>query len=321
MVGNDRYWRGKPKLEKVTFRVIPDRNTVLTQLATHEIDMWYPFGGFYYDRVKAIPCIRVLRQSGYIYNHFDFNLERSIVKEKTVRQALRLAIDRQLIIDKLAHGIGIVQESPVAPTHPMFDSHIAKVPFDLTKAGALLEGAGWKRGSDGIRVRNGTRLSIEFASSTGTPDFDSQLNLIQDWWKQIGVEMNVHRYAAPLLFAPYAEGGIVYSGKFDMVAFAWQNDPVGDLSNLFQSAQIPPNGQNDVRYRNPEVDKALVAFKHTYDTARQKELCGFVQRRVVEDVPTIVSSFREDMYGFNDDLQDFHPNSVTPFDDMMNVDI
>lgn len=321
MVSNDRYWRGKPKLEKVIFRIIPDRNTILTQLATHEVDLWYPFGGLYYDRVKAIPGIHVIRQSGYIYNHFDFNMDRPLFKERAVREALRYAIDRPTIIAKLGHGIGILQESVLAPTHPMFDPNIPKVPFDLAKAASLLDGAGWTRGSDGIRTKNGTRLSIDFASSVGTPDFDQQLALIQSWWKQIGVDMNVHRYASPLLFAPYANGGIIYAGKFDMVGFAWQNDPVGDLSNLFESTQIPPNGQNDLRYRNPAVDRALDAFKRTYDTARQKELAAFVQRQVVADVPTIVTSFREDMYGFNDDLQNFHPNAASPFDNMMNVDI
>lgn len=321
LVANERYWRGTPKLEKIIFRVIPDRNTVLTQLMTHEVDLWYPFGGAYYDRVKAIPGIRILRRTGYIYNHYDFNMDRPLFKDKAVRQALRYAIDRQLIVDKIGHGIGIIQESPMAPTHPLFDPNIAKVPFDLAKANVLLEQAGWKRGADGIRVKNGIRLAIDFASTTGTPDVDSQLALLEDWWKQIGVELNVHRYAPPIFFAPYADGGIVYNGKFDMIGFAWQNDSVGDLSGIFDSGHIPPNGQNDARYRNAAVDEALTAFRRTYDAGRQKELSWAVQRQVVEDVPTIVMNFREDMYGFNDDLQNFHPNAVTPFDDMMSVDI
>ncbi|MBV8602905.1 MAG: peptide ABC transporter substrate-binding protein [Candidatus Eremiobacteraeota bacterium] len=321
LAANDKYWRGKPKLERIIFKIIPDRNTVLTQMQTHEVDLWYPIGGAYYDRVRSIQGISTIRQPSYLFNHFDFNMTRPIFKEEAVREALRYAIDRKLIIDKIGHGIGILQESPIGPTHPMFKPGIPTVPFDLAKANALLDGAGWKRGPDGIRAKNGMRLSIFFAAFTGSPDVDSQLALIQGWWKQIGVELNVHRYAAPIMFAPYAEGGIIYAGKFDMVGFAWQDDPVGDVTNLYDSSQIPPNGQNDPRYRNAQVDAALAAFRRTYDPAKQKTLAGFVQAQVVKDVPTIVNSFREDIYGFNADLKDFHPNAVTPFDDFMNVDI
>ncbi|MGA3038358.1 MAG: peptide ABC transporter substrate-binding protein [Vulcanimicrobiaceae bacterium] len=321
MVANDKYWRGRPKLDKVIFRVIPDRNTVVTQLTTHEVDFWYPFGGAYLDRVKAISGVKVLRQPGYIYNHIDMNLSRDVFKDLAVREAVRYAINRPLIRDKVGHGVGIIQESLMAPTHPMYDPHIPIVPFDLDKASKLLDGAGWKHGSDGVRAKNGLRLALVAASTTGTPDADTQIDLIQDWLKQIGIDLEVHRYAPPLFFAPYAEGGVVYGGKFDLIFFAWQNDVVGDLSGIFSSKEIPPNGQNDERYRNPKVDAWLADFRHTYDLKRQRELSWKIQDQVVKDVGTIVTSFREDMYGFNDDLQNFHPNAVTPFDDMMNVDI
>jgi peptide/nickel transport system substrate-binding protein len=321
LVQNEKYWRGRPKLEKIIFKVITDRNTVVTQLQTHEVDMWYPSGGAYYDRLKAIPGIKVLRQPSYFFNHIDFNTSHPIVDEKAVRTALRYALDRELLRDKIGHGFGIVQESMLPPTHPAFNPHIAKIPFDLAKANAILEDAGWKRAQDGIRVKSGTRLSIEVASSTGTPDVDTQLAIVQDWWKQIGVDVTIRRYPPPLLFAPYADGGVIYAGKFDVVFFAWQDDVLGDLSNLYDSKQIPPNGQNDIRYKNAVVDKALIEFRHTYDPVRQKELAGIVQRQVVEDAPTIVTTVREDVFAYNDDLQNFHPNAVTAFDDMMNVDI
>jgi peptide/nickel transport system substrate-binding protein len=321
LVANERYWRGKPRLEKIVFKSIPDRNTALTQLMTHEIDMWYPFGGAYYDRIRSIPGISVLRRPGYIYNHFDFNLTRPMFQDRAVREAIRHAIDRRTILEKIGHGIGVLQESVLAPTHPLFDPHIPMAPFSLSKASQLLEGAGWKRGPDGVRAKNGMRLAIDFAAFTGSPDVDSELALIQQWWKQVGIELDVHRYAPQLMFAPYAQGGIINAAKFDMVAFAWQNDSVGDLSNLFDSGQFPPNGQNIVHYRNATVDKALKEFRQTYDHARQKELSWIVQRQIAGDVPTIVLNFREDMYAFNDDLRNFHPNAVTPFDDMMNVDI
>lgn len=318
---NDRYWRGKAKLDKIVFKIIPDRNTALTQMTTHEVDLWYPIGGAFYDRIKTIPGVTTIRQAGYLFNHYDFNLTRPIFKEKAVREALRYAIDRETLREKIGHGIGILQEQPIAPTHPVFDASIKRIPFDIAKAKALLDGAGWKPGSDGVRAKNGMRLSIDFAAFTGSPDADAAYELVRVWWKEIGVELNIKRFAPPIMFAPYADGGIIYSGKFDMVAFAWQDDVIGDMTNLYATREIPPNGQNDPRYSNPVVDRALDEFRKTYDPKLQKSLAAIVQRQVVADVPTIVTSFREDIFAFNDDLQNFHPNAVTPFDNIMNVDI
>ena len=321
LVANDSYWRGKPKLQKIVFKIIPDRNTAMTQLQTHEVDMWFPIGGAYMVRLKDAPGMKLIRKPSYFFNHFDFNLSHPIFAEHAVREAIRYSINREEIREKIAHGVGIIQESMIPPVHPDYDPNIKTVPFDLTKANALLDGAGWARGSDGLRAKNGKRLVVEFASSAGTPDVDSQLELIRSWWKQVGIGLDVHRYVAPLLFGPYASGGIIYTGKFDVVAFAWLNNVNGDFRNLYASNQIPPQGQNVLRYRNPIVDNAIAEFQRSYDPAKQKELSWVVQEQVVKDVPTIVTSVREDIYAFNDDLRDFHPNAVTPFDDMLNVDI
>lgn len=321
LVPNDKYWRGKPKLQKIVFKIIPDRNTAMTQVQTHEVDLWFPIGGAYLVRLKDLPGIATIRQPSYFFNHLDFNLSHPAFSEHAVREAIRYAINREEIRDKIGHGVGIIQEAPLAPTHPMYDPNIKNVPFDLAKANALLDDAGWHKGSDGIRAKNSKRLNVQFASSSGTPDVDTQLELFRAWWKEIGVGLDVQRYAAPILFGAYADGGIIYRGKFDMVAFAWQALVNGSFKNLYASDQIPPDGQNDLRYKNAVVDRAIAEFDRTYDPVKQKELAWVVQEQVVKDVPTIVTSVREDLYVFNDDLKDFHPNAVTPFDDMMNVDI
>ena len=69
------------------------------------------------------------------------------------------------------------------------------------------------------------------------------------------------------------------------------------------------------------MDAWLTDFRHTYDLTRQRQLSWKIQEQIVKDVATVVMTLREDMYAYNEDLQNFHPNAVTPFDDMMNVDI
>jgi peptide/nickel transport system substrate-binding protein len=322
MVANPLYFRGTPKLQKIIFKIVPDRNTVTTQLETHELDLWLPVAAAYYSRVNALSGVSTIRQPSYYFGHLDFQNAHPLLSDVRVRQALRLAIPRQQIRDTIRHGIGILQETPISPKNPMFDAAIPRVPYDLAKANALLDRAGWtKRGLDGVRTKNGQRLQLVFATSSGTPDNDTMIELIRANWQKIGVSIDVRHYPSTLLFAPLAAGGIVLGGKWDVIIFQWGGDPIGDLANLFSCKQIPPNGQDVERYCNPQADAAMAKFETLYSPQARKPYDAIVQQHIADDVPEVIMWIGEDIYAFNDDLKNFHPNQVTPFDDMMNVDI
>jgi peptide/nickel transport system substrate-binding protein len=321
LVPDPLYFRGRPKLERVIFKIIPDRNTMLTQLTTHEIDLWIPAAASYVPRLRSIPGITVGILPSYFYNHVDFNTARGALRDPIVRRALRMATDRATILAKINHGIGSLQEGLLAPAHPYYDPHIALVPYDLARANGLLDHAGYVRGPDGIRAKHGQRLAFNYGTSLGSPDTDAMIELIRASWKQLGVDLTVRRYLSATFFGPYSAGGILYAGKFDVVNFAWGVGPLGDQQNIFSCRRIPPNGQNVTRYCNAEVDRAMVDFNATYDEARQRRDAWLIQERIVRDAPTIVMSARADVIAYNSDLRNFHPNQVSPFDDVLNVDI
>ncbi len=320
LVPNPLYFGRKPKLERVIFKIIPDRNTTLTQLTTHEIDLWLPIPGAFFDRARAVPGIAITRQPSYGYDHIDFELQHGALRDPAVRRALRLGIDRATIVAKIRHGVGIVQDTPFAPGHP-FHVDLPRVPYDLAAANRLLDGAGWKRGPDGIRVKAGQRLEFTVSLGVGNPDTDAIVELIRPSWSQLGARFEVKRYPSPLYFAPFATGGILYAGKFDAAFYAWFTSPNGDLTNLFGCDRVPPKGQNVPRYCNRDVDRALNRFITTYDEAEQRAATRVIQTHLADDVPTIVLDVREDLYAYNQDLHGFRPNQVTPFDDLVDADI
>ncbi|MBC5810866.1 MAG: peptide ABC transporter substrate-binding protein [Candidatus Eremiobacteraeota bacterium] len=320
MVPNPTYWRGVPKLQKVVFKIIPDRNTVLEQMRTHELDLWMPVSPHFVPQLKAISGVQVLLNPSYYFDHMDFNMERPVMKDPAVREALRYATDRAALNDKVRNGLYIIQESVVPPASK-FHEDLPLVRFDLAKANEILDAAGWVRGADGIRAKNGRRLSLELASSTGSPDTDTELAMMGGWWKQIGADFVVKRYLAAMMFAPAQSGGIMYSGKFDIVFFAWGTDPNMDLTNLYSCDRIPPKGQNDPRYCNAAVTKKLAEAQASYDPAVRTADIKFIQEQIYKDVPTIVLAARKETYAYNTDLKNWHPNAVSPFDDMLLVDI
>jgi peptide/nickel transport system substrate-binding protein len=321
LVANDSYFRGRPKLDRVIFKIIPDRNTTLQQLRTHEIDIWLPVSPHYYPDVKSIPGMKVTLLPSYTFDHMDFNLTHPVLQDVAVRRALRSAIDRKAINDKINNGLYILTDSPVTPASAYLNRSIPLVPFDLAKAAAMLDRAGWRRGPDGVRVKNGLRLNLVLASSAGSPDSDSKIELIRAWWKQLGVGLDVKHYQASLFFAQAATGGIIYGGKFDVVNFGWGTDPNEDLSNLYACYRFPPNGQDDMHWCNPAATAAMDAAKESYERSVRARYIAQVQQYVFDDVPTVILDARRDIYAYNDDLRDWNPNPVEPFDDMLKVDI
>jgi peptide/nickel transport system substrate-binding protein len=318
---NPYYWRGAPALERVIMKLVPDRNTVLTELQTGELDLWYPFGGSFLSRVQAIPGVHVIRQAGYGLNQFMLNTSHPVLADVAVRQALRLGVDRKTILEKAAHGVGILQDAPFPTIDPSTPKDIPYVAYDPTKANALLDAAGWKLGSDGVRSKNGARLSLNLASSTGSPDVDTLIELLRSDWAKIGVDLQVQRYTSALLFGPIDQGGILNNGKFDVLLLGQDIPAPFNLTNVYSCDKAPPAGQNFSHYCNPKVDVLDAQYDRTYDDADRAKLLSRVVHIVNDDVPVIVYIGREDCFGVNDAVKNFTPNAATPFDDMMRVDV
>lgn len=321
LVPNPYYFRGQPKLQHIVYKLIQDRNTVLQQMRTHELDMWLPTAAHYVNELKTVDGLKIVMLPSFFWDHLDFNTQRPVARDPIVRRALRMAIDRKTINDKIRFGLFDLGESIVPPAAAQFHLDIPMTPFDIAGANELLDRDGWVRGPDGVRVKNGVRLSIEFATSTGSPDADSEIELIRNTWKQIGVDLQVKHYLASLLFATASGGGIVYGGKFDMVVFAWGGNPRQDESNIFSCGRFPPNGQNDTRFCDPVVEAAIARGRVQYDDALRVADSHLIQQRIYDDAPLIVLDSRREIYTYNDDLKNWHPNPLEPFDDMLNVDI
>ncbi len=320
MEANPYYWRGLPKLKHITYRTIPDRNTLVTELTTGEIDMWNFVPAAFVDRVTSIATATEARGPSYLYSHVDFNTQHPALRDAKVREALELATDRKTLRDKLNHGVGILSETQVSPASPFYQA-IPIRPYDVAAANKLLDEAGWKRGADGIRAKNGVRLNLVLATIAGANDTDQRIEVLRSDWKPLGVSLEVRHYNNASFFDQAVSGGILYGGKWDVTTFAWQLTPDGDLSNTNECNQIPPNGQNVTRLCNAGIDALLNREKNTYDEAQKRPIITKTVEAIDALTPYFVLFVYEDVHAYNKDLKGFHPNNTTAFDDFMNVDI
>ena len=214
---NPYYWRGAPALERVIMKLVPDRNTVLTELQTGELDLWYPFGGSFLSRVQAIPGVHVIRQAGYGLNQFMLNTSHPVLADVAVRQALRLGSTARPFSKKRRTASGSCKthrfrrsiRRPRKTSRTSRTTRRRRTRFSMPRAGSSARTAFVRR------TACGSRSTLRVAR--GSPDVDTQIELLRSQWAKIGVDLQVQRYTSALLFGPIDQGGILNNGKFDVL--------------------------------------------------------------------------------------------------------
>ena len=316
---NPYYFRGRPKLERITYKLIPSQETLTAQLLTGEVDLWPELPPSYVDRLKAAKNLRVEVRPNYRTTNLDFVVTRPLVADPRIRRAIRLALNRQQLVAKILHGYGFLHDGVAIPLDPPRPGSVVD-PYDPTRAGALLDAAGWKRGADGIRVKDGARLALDYVYPAGSAELDGQTELIRADLAAVGIAMQSKKYAPNIFRALQQNGGILYGGKYDLATYPRTLQSVADVRGLYSCASRPPNGENASRYCNPAADALLDKIQNEYDEPARRALLAKYQALIDSDVPTIMLYVWNGGIAANPRVSNFDPPILTPFDDMMKVD-
>ena len=174
----------------------------------------------------------------------------------------------------------------------------------LHKAKALLDEAGWKPGPDGIREKDGKKLSFRLWTNAGNVVREQYITYMQQAWKQIGVDATpaTEEWAAYL-------NRITETKDFEifLVGFAWGVDP--DPSTMW-TTDAYKGGFNMNKYSNPEVDRLLEEALTTLDVAKRKELYVRMQNILADELPSFIIDFPQALAATSKRTQNLIPNAV-----------
>jgi peptide/nickel transport system substrate-binding protein len=310
-----QYFRGKPAIDEVVYRIVPDENTLATLAVTHEIDLLFHGTGAIWQRIRAIPGTIAITPPVYTYDHVDFNLRRPIFADRRVREALKLAIDRPSMLEKVQHGLGELAETDQSPSLGIaYDPTVRRTPYDPKRAAALLDAAGWKMGPGGVRVRGGVPLAFTLSTQTESDTGKSIETLVQAYWSAVGARVTI-KNAPTSSFFDNTANGIVQGGHYDSAIFAWSSAPDPDDSAIYSGDNFAPHGQNALFWNDRVATAAMNDALATVDMPRRIADYHIVQHRLADEVPTIVLWFRHEPQVYNDDLKNFTatPAITTPF--------
>ena len=308
MVRNDNYWAGPPYLDQWIYKVLPDSVAVTNQLKTGEIDIG-PVDPGQYDNIKGTSSVTLKEFPVAIFTFYAYNLDPAkpggkLFGDKAVRQALLYALDRQSMVNAIFFNHGVVADSVEPPISWAHAKPKTTYNFDKNKAASLLDGAGWMKGSDGTRAKNGVKLKFTMMTNAGNKQRESCLTYMQQAWSAIGVEATPNLIQFPQLVTQ-----IVDTRTFDMflVGFSWSQDP--DEAPLFHSRNTAPGGFNGAFFKNDQVDQLLDQALTTLDQNKRKQLYSQFQDIMADEVPAPILVFNTGIWGTNQRVQgtDFGP--------------
>ena len=322
------YYReeGKPYLDKVIVRVLPSREVGIQLLGTGEITTLWDLTEADFATIDSMAGVA---WAGTLYGSGEnelllFNLgptdgsapadpsenPHPILSDLRVRQAIQFAIDKQLLADTLLSG-NVKVGTTVLPTGP-FACPLPASEFSPDKAKGLLDEAGWVPGSDGIREKDGVRMSMTIGTTTGNQLREQTEQVLIEMLREVGIELRIDNMPSDMLFASWSSDGARKKGRFDILLYTTGAgiDPDSHLFSNYHSARVPNesndgNGNNFSRYINADVDQWIddAAFSPSMD--ERHDLYCKIAEQINKDLPRVFLYERLILSGYRDNLQNF----------------
>jgi peptide/nickel transport system substrate-binding protein len=282
-------YRGRAKLDRVIF-VKTDATVAAAQIRSGQAD---GMEAFPVDQLATLDSNQFAHgvpwpQLSYAFmamNRFmptSTTVPNPIFSDLRIRRALSMAVDREAMLRNVfgpaAKNIG---HGPFAMSASYADPTLVPPPYDTTKAAAMMDSSGWRRGSDGMRAKNGKPL--RFSLSVGPSGFRKKYAvLLQEEFKKAGVQVDIDQLDNNAFVEKRAKHG------FEAAVDNFSPDPsVAGTKQSWTTAGFLPAGENALRYSNPRVDALIDSATTTFNLAKSKAYSSRAFHLIVDDAPAI----------------------------------
>jgi len=225
-----------------------------------------------------------------------FNLERPGLDDINVRKAINMAINRDDLAQKVMSGTGIPAIGPFPPVLPFGGSELKGYHYDPAGAKRLLDEAGWKRGSDGIRQKGGKKLEYTFLSYKSRPELPVIMEAIQSQLLDIGIKIEINNVEN---ISEAMKGG-----DFDAAIYSFSTAPTGDPQYMLETVFLTGGDNNFGHYSSEKLDALGRKLQSTFDTEERKTIAKEAQQILIDDAafaflvyPKIITAVHKDVEG------------------------
>lgn len=281
------YWGDKPLIERIRMELSSDLGTMIMRLQARISSLVIDVPA---DRIPQVETLhhRILPYQSYMIQTIGFNFRNERLSDQKIRQAIVYGTDRNNMLQQWYGGRGELLAGPFTSEAPFFDVNLEPYPYDPDRARELIQEAGYRLDSrSGYFVdSDGNHLSFNFVVPVVFDGGDSPLqNIVADFrenMRNIGIEVIIRNRTRD----DY-EVTLFREHDFDLIFVEWEFSPEYNISHLFHSNHIRPNGLNIGAYQNVHVDNLLNAFQEARDPATKMGHMRNVQNILRNDVPYV----------------------------------
>lgn len=276
------YWGKKHYLDRIVFKIITDRTAALQVLKKQEMDsmsltpiQWVKQTGS--DRFEENFDKYRYYTPGYSY--VGWNLRKPLFRDRRVRTALTMLLDREAFLKNILYGLGRVVSGNFYYESRDYDRSIEPWPYDPEKAKSLLAEAGWKDSDgDGVLDRDGVPFRFEFTYSSGSTIGEQLATVLKESLGKVGIEMSIRQ----LEWALFTQ--LLDDRAFDAVTLGWRLAVEADPYQLWHSSQAE-KGSNLVGFRNEEADGIIERGRSEFDKEKRVLMYRRFHRILHEEQP------------------------------------
>jgi peptide/nickel transport system substrate-binding protein len=291
MEANPNHWRGKPGIDRLVYRPIPEDSSRVAALQNGEIDLAFAAPIDRLRELEGSKDLRVASRPGQmIYAGLD-TLKTEALKDRRVRQALNYAVDVDSIVKNLFDDRAVRVNGALFPTSPGYDQSMAPYKYDPEKARALLNEAGY---GSGLEIRLDTPVGIQASQR-----LKEVAQVLTENLQKVGVTAKIN------IMEPAAGFDKYRAREFQMYLFAWGSSPESGrhIDTLLHSKT------RGYYYQNPEADRLIDTYMTTLEPDKRIAAGRDLQRYLQDDAPWVYLYLEPDLYGVRQRVQ-WEPNQA-----------
>ena len=291
---------GRPRLDRLTFRVIPEATIRLTELISGTIHMdvsLLPSEAQQLEKQGA--GVKVMRFPSREFAYIGWNNEREPFRDAAVRRALTMAIDRDQVIQALMFGYARPIGSVIPPFSPM-SPEMAPLPFDAQGARRILAEAGWQdTNRDGIVEKGGKPLRFTIITNAANQLFQDIATVVQGQLRAVGVDAQIRTLEFQTMLQQHK------ARDYEAIITNWSWDYFRpDPATLFSCVEArKQQSPNRAGYCNPQADQLMNAGLREMDGTRAKQVWTQFSQLLQQDQPITPLYWTEDLTGVGPALQ------------------
>ncbi len=279
---NENFYQGRPNIDRVVFRIVPDEAVLNASLLREEIDFTPYVAPNRLTALEAVPNLYTQTHLDRGYSFLAFNMRRAPFQDVKVRQAITGAVDKERILSVLYRRKAQQVSGPIMPYFSAFNNSSSAEEFSPGSATELLSLSGWKDAdSDGWLEKDDKPLKFTMKTNADNQLRSDMLAMIQADLKKIGVDAQPE----PLEMGRLVQD-VLQTHDFDAVLLSWKTGFTINPTQIWHSDAIE-NGYNLSGYSNDLVDSLLVAGRKEIDDSRRNEIWRAFQKEVSEDAPYV----------------------------------